>query len=303
MSLKTIIHMIKLMSKDSLCIQQKDCAGCPQATEGILIHRYMLRGQHIPKDKCTQNCMLFIIKGELLVNSDEYPGTTLHDKQFILQAIGSKHEALALTDTEYIVFWFNELPLLCEDRYREIIDQAEAPLAYTPLVMDHRLLNLVTDMAAYLDEPVPPCNKFINLKCQELVYLITNYYPLPQLKSFFHPISSYTESFHYFVMQNYTKVKNVEEFAHLGGYTTTTFRRLFRNFYGIPVYEWILEKKREGILEDLQHSNMRITEICNRYGFDSLSHLAHFCKDSFGDTPRALRKKAANGEKIGKITD
>ena len=38
-------------------------------------------------------------------------------------------------------------------------------------------------------------------------------------------------------------------------------------------------------------------------GFDSLSHFAHFCKDSFGDTPRALRKKAANGEKIGKISD
>ena len=98
-------------------------------------------------------------------------------------------------------------------------------------------------------------------------------------------------------MQNYNTVKNVEEFAHLGGYTTTTFRRLFKNLYGIPVYEWILEKKREGILEDLQRTNMRITEICNRYGFDSLSHFAHFCKDSFGDTPRALRKKAANGEK------
>ena len=67
------------------------------------------------------------------------------------------------------------------------------------------------------------------------------------------------------------------------------------------VYEWILEKKREGILEDLQHSKMRITEICNKYGFDSLSHFAHFCKDSFGDTPRALRKKAAGGEKIGKV--
>ena len=96
-------------------------------------------------------------------------------------------------------------------------------------------------------------------------------------------------------MQNYNTVKNVEEFAHLGGYTTITFRWLFKNLYGIPVYEWILEKKREGIL--------RITEICNRYGFDSLSHFAHFCKDSFGDTPRALRKKAANGEKIGKVAD
>jgi AraC-like DNA-binding protein len=111
-----------------------------------------------------------------------------------------------------------------------------------------------------------PCSKFIELKCKELVFLITNYYPTPQLSSFFYPISTYTKSFHYFVMQNYNTVKNVEEFAHLGGYTTTTFRRLFKNLYGIPVYEWILEKKREGILEDLQRTNMRITEICNRYG-------------------------------------
>ena len=297
MSLKTIIHMIELMSKDSLCIQQKDCAGCPKATEGILIHRHMLRGQHIPKDKCTQNCMLFMLKGELLINSEEYPGNTLHEKQFILQAIGSKIEILALTDVEYIIFWFNELPLLCEDRYNEIKDQAEAPLTYTPLVMSERIHSLISSMPDFLNEE-SPCSKYIELKCKELVFLITNFYPLPQLKTFFYPISTYTESFQYFVIQNYSKVKSVEEFAHLGGYTTTTFRRLFKNMYGIPVYEWILEKKREGILDDLQHTNMRITEICNRYGFDSLSHFAHFCKDSFGDTPRALRKKAANGEKI-----
>lgn len=47
-------------------------------------------------------------------------------------------------------------------------------------------------------------------------------------------------------MQNYDKVKNVEEFAHLGGYTTTTFRRLFKNMYGVPVYEWILDKNARG---------------------------------------------------------
>ena len=256
---------IKPMSKDSLCAQHTDCSGCPKAMESTLIHRNLLRGQHIPKDKCTQNCMLFMIEGELLINSDEHPGTTLHEKQFILQAIGSKYEILAL--------------------------------------MNPRLFYLINDVAAYLDESTPACGKYIDLKCQEMVYMITNYYPLPQLRAFFYPISTYTESFQYFVMQNYSKAKNVEEFAHLGGYNTTTFRRLFRNLYGVPVYEWMLEKKREGILEDLQHSNMRITEICNRYGFDSLSHLAHFCKDSFGDTPRALRKKAANGEKIGKITD
>lgn len=163
----------------------------------------------------------FYDKGELLINSEEYPGNTLREKQFILQAIGSKVEILALTDVEYVVYWFNELPLLCEERYKEMMEQTGAPLTYTPLVMSERLYHLVTSMPEFLGEETP-CSKYINLKCKELVFLITNFYPLPQLSSFFYPISTYTESFHYFVMQNYSNVKNVEEFAHLGGYTTTT---------------------------------------------------------------------------------
>ena len=65
-------------------------------------------------------------KRRLLINSEEYPGNILREKQFILQAIGSKIELLALTDVEYIVYWFNELPLLCEERYREITEQARS---------------------------------------------------------------------------------------------------------------------------------------------------------------------------------
>ena len=223
------------MPGDSFCIQYTNCTGCPKATENILVYRNLPKGEHIPKDKCTQNCMLFMIKGELLINSEEYPGNTLREKQFILQAIGSKVEILALTDVEYVVYWFNELPLLCEERYKEMMEQTGAPLTYTPLVMSERLYHLVTSMPEFLGEE-NLCSKYIDLKCKELVFLITNFYPLPQLGSFFYPISTYTESFHYFVMQNYSNVKNVEEFAHLGGYTTTTFRRLFKNSGVQPLY-------------------------------------------------------------------
>lgn len=103
------------------------------------------------------------------------------------QAIGSKIEILALTDVEYIIFWFNELPLLCEDRYNEIKDQAEAPLTYTPLVMSERIHSLISSMPDFLNEE-SPCSKYIELKCKELVFLITNFYPLPQLKTFFYPM-------------------------------------------------------------------------------------------------------------------
>ena len=123
---------IRPMPEDSFCIQYKNCTGCPRATENTLVYKNLPKGEHIPKDKCTQNCMLFMLKGELLINSEEYPGNTLHEKQFILQAIGSKIEILALTDVEYITFWFNELPLLCEDRYNEIINDTATPEIYTP---------------------------------------------------------------------------------------------------------------------------------------------------------------------------
>lgn len=286
------------MTRDYHCKRLTDCAQCPKASEGVFVRRKLSKGQHFPADKCTQNCMLFVISGELLINSLEYPGTTLYKNQLILQAIGSKVELLSLTDAEYIIYWFNELPQICEDRLREIMLHAEAPLTHAPLTMVPLLSNLITNLAVYLDEETLPCGSFIQLKCQEIVYLLTCYYSTPQLSNFFFPISTYTESFYYFVMQNYHKVKSVEDFAHLGGYTTTTFRRLFKNMYGVPVYEWILDKKREGILDDLRYTQKRITEISNEYGFDSLSHFAHFCKASFGDSPRALRKRVKKGEPV-----
>lgn len=285
------------MTKEYHCKRLTGCAQCSKASEGVLVHRKFSKGQHFPADKCTQNCMIFMISGELLINSEEYPGTTLRHGQIVLQAIGSKIELLSLTEVEYVIYWFNELPQLCEDRYQEILGNAEAPLTHSPLVMIPRLSRVIVDLGEYLKEG-PYCGSFIELKCQEIIFLLTSYYPLPQLSDFFFPISTYTESFHYFVMQNYGNVKNVEEFAHLGGYTTTTFRRLFKNMYGVPVYEWILDKKREGILDDLQHTKERITEISNRYGFDSLSHFAHFCKSSFGDSPRALRNRTVKVETV-----
>lgn len=286
------------MTKNDLCTRQADCSLCHNVSDGKLTLQQYPKGWHFSAEKCTQNCMIFVLEGELLINSNEYPGTTLQHKQCVLQAVGSKVELLALTDVEYISYWFTDLPLICEDRYKEIVEKAEAPLTYTPLKANDKLEHFLVDLTSYLKESPTACGRFIDIKCQELMYILTFYYPMRQASTFFYPISTYTESFQYFIMQNYDKVKNVEEFAHLGGYSITTFRRMFKNVYKMPVYEWILAKKRQGILNDLQYTKQRISVICARYGFDSLSHFAHFCKDSFGDTPRALRKRAANGERI-----
>jgi AraC-like DNA-binding protein len=83
----------------------------------------------------------------------------------------------------------------------------------------------------------------------------------------------------------------VEELAQLGGYTLSTFRRIFNNVFHEPVYEWMLARRKEGILDDLNNSECSISEICYKYGFESLPHFSNFCKKSFGASPRNLRRQ------------
>ena len=235
-----------------------------------------------------------MIKGELLLDREEYPGNTLREKQFILQAIGSKIEMLALTDVEYIVFWFNEPPLLCEERYKEILEQTETPLTYTPLIMSERLYHLITSMPEFLSEEAP-CSKYIELKCKELVFLITNFYPLPQLSAFFYPISTYTESFHYFVMQNYSNVKNVEEFAHLEGIRPLLSAGFSKTSMVCPYTNGYWKRNARASSKTCNTPKCASQKSATDTDSTPCPTFAHFCKDSFGDTPRALRKKAAGG--------
>ena len=107
-------------------------------------------------------------------------------------------------------------------------------------------------------------------------------------------LSKYTSTFQYFILQNYKKVKTVEELAQLGGYTVSTLRRIFNNVFHEPVYEWMQARRKEGILDELLNTNNSISEICYKYGFESLPHFSNFCKKFFGASPRMLRtnKKA-----------
>ena len=104
-----------------------------------------------------------------------------------------------------------------------------------------------------------------------------------------YPLAQYTNSFHYFVLQNHAKVKTVEELAQLGGYTVATFRRIFNSVFHQPVYEWMMERRKESVVYELRYTDASISEICYKYGFESLPHFSNFCKKNFGASPRSLR--------------
>ena len=92
-----------------------DCLKCPKAVDNLILYASHSRGFHFIMPKCDNNIIMFLLKGEALVNSEEYAGVTLHAGEFILQAVGSKYEVLAMTDVECVCYRFSQPESFCEE--------------------------------------------------------------------------------------------------------------------------------------------------------------------------------------------
>ena len=212
----------------------------------------------------------------------------IHAGEFILQAIGSKLEILVMADAECVCYSFNKPELFCEERYNHVMHKVTPPLIFSPLKIVPELLHFLEGSATYLSKE-KICRELLSLKRKELAFILSSYYSDYELSTLVHPLSKYTTSFQYFVLENHAKVKTVEDFAQLGGYTVTTFRRIFNSVFHEPVYEWMMKRRKEGIIYDLRYTQATISEICYQYGFESLPHFSNFCKKNFGASPRSIR--------------
>lgn len=284
-----------MFSSDLRYTKFTDCSSCSEYRRDIFKYRSYPKGMFIPADRCLQNTLYFLLKGSARVNSEEHPNTVFHEGQFILQPIGSKVEFKVLEATECILYFFERPINVCNERFNKGASLAENT-RMEPIVMDMcpPLRYFVEGLRMYLNDELL-CAGFMQAKRTELVYLLNCYYTLKDLAAFYTPIYRYSKSFRYFVMQNYMRAKDVEAFAQLGGYSTPTFRRMFKETFGEPVYQWMLKKKCEDIQIDLTTTELSITEICYKFGFESLSNFSHFCRTNFGLSPRSIR--TSKGEK------
>ena len=53
----------------SVCGDPMMCQNCKKSVPNAIFHVYHRRGFHYPAQKCEENFILFLIKGEMLVNS------------------------------------------------------------------------------------------------------------------------------------------------------------------------------------------------------------------------------------------
>lgn len=233
-------HEQKLLSEPTRrCKRKLDCSKCLQFIDTPINYHNMPRGQHYTRTLNTKNVIIFVVKGQLMVNSSEYNGLIVTEGNFILHAMGAEMETLALTHVECVTICFADPRYLCETSFIECMDNMAQPLTYQPLVMNKVITNFLEGFKCYIDsEKEMLCNKFYQVKCLELAYILSSYYTSNELIQFFHPIIYHRNRFCDFVMKNHERFQSIEELAQWGGYKLDIFLTLFKNIFKESAEEW-----------------------------------------------------------------
>mgnify|MGYP002309629985 FL=1 len=109
----------------------------------------------------------------------------------------------------------------------------------------------------------------------------------------FWPVVTSDVDFKKFVIRIAAKAQSVKELINLSGMPPTSFNRKFQQAFGISAGNWLTEKKKEGILQEIMLGEMSVAQIAEKFAFTP-NYLILFCKTHFGHTPMELRKMYSN---------
>lgn len=243
------------------------------------------------------NHLVFCIEGYIRVRSTLFQDEILcaHEVMFIPHQCECR--GTVMSDATFLVHRFNNT--VCDARkcilhYLSEHHHKNAQIYCSRLQMHPLLWSAVGGIIDYITHQTIDPEIWV-LKHRELIWIFTHHYPVMELQAFFHPIRGEQVPFRTLVMSHYPKANTSKELATLCCMSLSTFRRTFKMEFDKPVYQWLIEKRCEGLLFKLSLEYITLADIIHEYNFSSAQHLTAFCKQYMGDTPVNLRKRL--GEK------
>lgn len=119
--------------------------------------------------------------------------------------------------------------------------------------------------------------------------MLRAYHSKEELYALFSGVLRRDNRFKQFVLQNYLKVADVNEFASLANMSVRSFQRKFKAEFGSSLRDWLLARKAERVLHELRTTDRSLIDIAMDFGFSAMSYFTTFCKNNFGLTPSELR--------------
>jgi AraC-like DNA-binding protein len=256
----------------------------------------MVAGCHI-EDTLVDHKIFFVLEGRCHLSFRDGSEHILCQGEMLALSKGMSFKTYMPMDTLFISF-------ILQTRFNphdhfSVSSKSDAPgkQRFTSLQINPVVRYFIEVMRIYPAEETGYHN-YIDLKYKEFICILKNYYSPEEVANFFKQFGVRDCSFSDFVMENYSRVKNVKQLAALSSYSLSAFKRHFYTNFRQSPYQWMKKQKAISIYHDIRNSDMNFSEICDQYNFSALSQFTAFCKAHFGETPSELRKKhPENSEK------
>ena len=173
---------------------------------------------------------------------------------------------------------------------RQVSGKPDSSVGVQKLDLRGPLIDYLDALCLYLADGIH-CKHWFELKQQELFLILKACYTLEELSLFLQAFRSQgKEDLREMILKNYLDARNVQGLAKICGYSVGTFKRIFREIFDEPVYQWMLKQKAEELKLRLSGKDVNLKLVIDEFGFSSAAHFTKFCKQWLGKSPSQFMK-------------
>jgi AraC family transcriptional regulator len=94
-----------------------------------------------------------------------------------------------------------------------------------------------------------------------------------------------------FLLENLDRDVDLRTIAREASLSPYYFTRQFTAYVGVPPYRYLIYLRIDRAMELLRETELSVTQICHRVGFNSLSHFTTTFRQHTGMSPSAYRRR------------
>ena len=193
-------------------------------------------------------------------------------------------------DDEYCMLAFFISDDLIRDTYKEVrgVTASSSSSAHdfsaASVNKSEYLEAYFSSMLMYFRGVNRPPDHIMVLKLKELLISLMN--SDPRLTSYFSQIAeSSRPSLSDIMEKNFCYNLPLEEYADLTHRSLSTFKREFKEYYGMTPGRWLTQRRAKHAAQLLANTNTNISQVAFECGFEDVSHFSRVFKTNFGCSP------------------
>lgn len=255
--------------------------------------RTFSNGTAVHNDGTNINYLIFCHTGHVRITSTLFHDEILCAGEIMFVPQQSDCNGVALSDTVLLIHQFKNT--VCDETncilsYLYSHRHIQTKKYYCKLSAYPSFIALMENIIAYINNNTSASTLW-RMKHKELVWIFIHHYTPEELCAFFQPMGDEQVPFKSLVLTHYRKAEYTDTLAELCGYGIYTFRRIFKQEFGVSPYKWLSMKRAEQISYRLSFEYISFADIIEEFNFSSPQQFSRFCSINLGDSPSNLRKK------------